>query len=55
MNINLTYESGKKALMLWLNGVFPALEEGYVGAGNFKLESPILIDVLQDSWIVYGK
>lgn len=56
MNANPSYKSGKETLRLWLNSGFPALDEGYVDDGNFKLETPIrLDDVLLDSWIAYEK
>lgn len=56
MHANPTYEAGKEALELWLSGRFGALQEGYVGPGNFRLEAPIELDqILEDTLIAYGK
>jgi hypothetical protein len=56
MNTIPTYELGRKALMLWLNSGFAALEDGYVGTANFKVKIPIQLEhVLEDSWIAYER
>src|SRR5215471_21714427 len=56
INPNPMYETGKKALELWLSGQFGALEEGYVGPADFSLQAPIELGrVLEDSLVAYGK